>query len=173
MKMLIGGSQDRFPMVSLGTFSVATDGTIFFPRLPTEPCALGSTQPLEMSTRKTPGGKDGRCVRVTTLPPSLCRKSRRSRSLNLLDPQVRRQACSGKLPFYRRNHGVGWASKNEYQDTPGGKDGRCVRVTTLNPEPERTESPSAISACRGTPLPVPLHCIKEMMMMITVILKLR
>jgi hypothetical protein len=24
-------------------------------------------------------------------------------------------------------------SKNEYQDIPGGKDGRCVRVTTLPP----------------------------------------
>jgi hypothetical protein len=32
--------------------------------------ALGSTEPLKMSTRKTPGGKDGRCVSVTTLPPS-------------------------------------------------------------------------------------------------------
>jgi hypothetical protein len=42
----------------------------FFPKLPTEPCALGSTQPLEMSTRETLGGKDGRCVRVKTLPPS-------------------------------------------------------------------------------------------------------
>jgi hypothetical protein len=26
--------------------------------------------------------------------------------------------------------GVNSASKNEYQDTPGGKDGRCVRLTT-------------------------------------------
>jgi hypothetical protein len=37
----------------------------------------------------TPGGKDGRCVRVTTLPPSLCRKSRKSGALtygNLLGP---------------------------------------------------------------------------------------
>ena len=25
------------------------------------------------------------------------------------------------------------ASKNEYQDIPGGKDGRCVRVCTLPP----------------------------------------
>ena len=25
------------------------------------------------------------------------------------------------------------ASKNEYQDIPGGKDGQCVRVTTLTP----------------------------------------
>jgi len=29
--------------------------------------------------------------------------------------------------------GVDSASKNEYQDNPGGKDGRCVRVTTLPP----------------------------------------
>jgi hypothetical protein len=35
---------------------------IFFPKVPTEPCALGSTQPLKMGTRKTRGGKGGRCV---------------------------------------------------------------------------------------------------------------
>ena len=29
--------------------------------------------------------------------------------------------------------GVDSASKNEYQDIPGGKDGRCVGVTTLPP----------------------------------------
>ena len=29
--------------------------------------------------------------------------------------------------------GVDSVSKNEYQDIPGGKDGRCVRVTTLPP----------------------------------------
>jgi hypothetical protein len=28
-----------------------------FPKLPTEPCALGSTQPLKMSTRKLLGVK--------------------------------------------------------------------------------------------------------------------
>ena len=43
-------------MVSLGIFSEAA----------TEPCALGSTEPLKMSTRETPGGEGGRCVRVTT-----------------------------------------------------------------------------------------------------------
>jgi hypothetical protein len=33
--------------------------------------ALGSTQPLtEMSTSISSGGKDGRCVGLTTLPPS-------------------------------------------------------------------------------------------------------
>ena len=30
-------------------------------------------------------------------------------------------------------HGVDSASKNEYQDIPRGKGGRCVRVTTLPP----------------------------------------
>jgi hypothetical protein len=29
--------------------------------------------------------------------------------------------------------GVYSAYRNEYHDTPGGKDGRCVRVTTLLP----------------------------------------
>jgi hypothetical protein len=29
--------------------------------------------------------------------------------------------------------GVDSASKNEYQDIPGGEGGRCVRVTTLPP----------------------------------------
>jgi hypothetical protein len=29
--------------------------------------------------------------------------------------------------------GVDSASENEYQDTPGGKDDQCVRVTTLPP----------------------------------------
>jgi len=33
--------------------------------------ALGSTQPhVKMSTRNISGGKDGRCVRLTTSPPS-------------------------------------------------------------------------------------------------------
>jgi hypothetical protein len=33
--------------------------------------ALGSTHPrVKMSTRNIPGGKGGRCVRLTTLPPS-------------------------------------------------------------------------------------------------------
>ena len=46
--------------------------------------------------------------------------------------------------------GVDSASKNEYQDIPVGKDGRCVRVTTLPPscaecleilEPKPTRTP--------------------------------
>jgi hypothetical protein len=65
-----------------------------FPRLPTESCALGSTQPLNMSTRKPPGSKAGRCVRLTTyhlLVPNV----KKIRGLNLPDPHGPVQACSG------------------------------------------------------------------------------
>ena len=54
--------------------------------------ALGLTQPLtEMTTRIFPGGEDGRCVRLTTLPPSC------ADSLEILEPQLPRtlSACLG------------------------------------------------------------------------------
>ena len=67
--------------------------------------ALGSTQPLtEMSTRNIfLEGKDGRCVRLTTLPPS-CAVVTKSGSLNFLEPSGSVQACNGTdlpltLPF--------------------------------------------------------------------------
>ena len=42
-----------------------------------------------------------RCVRVTTLPPLQCRKLRKSRSLNLLEPKGPTYACSAKtLPLF-------------------------------------------------------------------------
>ena len=37
--------------------------------LPKKPCALGSTQPLKMSTRDFSWAKDGRCVWLTTYHP--------------------------------------------------------------------------------------------------------
>ena len=56
---------------------------------------LGSTQPLtEMSTRSISWGKGGRCVRLTTLPPS-CAVLMKSGSLNFLEPSVPLQACNG------------------------------------------------------------------------------
>jgi hypothetical protein len=62
--------------------------------------ALGSTQPLtEMSTRGLPGGKGGRCVGLTTLPP-YCAIVMKSGNFNFLEPSGLLQACNGTaLPF--------------------------------------------------------------------------
>ena len=67
-----------------------------FSRIPTEPCALGSTQPLKMSTRDSPGGKGGRCVRLTTYHP--CSAERQEiRCLNLpRPPWAISTACCGR-----------------------------------------------------------------------------
>ena len=74
--LLVGRSRDRIPVASVtGIFLVDTDRT----------CALGSTQPLKMSTRDSPGGKGGRCVRLTTYHP--CSAERQEiRGLNLPGP---------------------------------------------------------------------------------------
>ena len=57
--------------------------------------ALGSTQPLtEMSTRSISWGTGGRCVRLTTLPPS-CAVVTKSGKLNFLEPSGSVQACNG------------------------------------------------------------------------------
>jgi hypothetical protein len=79
----------------LGIFSVATDGTM---------CPVVDSD-SKNEYQETPGGKDDRCVRMTTLPPSQSRKSRKSGSLNLPDPQTPAQVCNGKtLPFNEENH---------------------------------------------------------------------
>jgi len=57
--------------------------------------ALGSTQPLtEMSTRSISWGKGGRCVSLTTLPPS-CAVVTKSGNLNFLEPSGPLRACNG------------------------------------------------------------------------------
>jgi len=64
--------------------------------------ALGLIQPLtEMSTRSIPGGKSGRCIRKTTLPPS-CAAVMKSGNLNFLEPSGPLKACNGTalpLPY--------------------------------------------------------------------------
>jgi len=58
--------------------------------------ALRSTQPL---TAVFPGGKGGRCVRLTTLPPT-CAVVMKSGNLKFLEPSGPLQACNGTaLPF--------------------------------------------------------------------------
>ena len=64
--------------------------------------------------------------------------------------------------------GVNSASKNEYQDTPGGKVGQCVTVTTLLPSQCRKSRKSGslnlpdtqgpVLACSGTALLLPYTC---------------
>ena len=55
---------------------------------------LGSTQPLtEMSTRDISWGKGGRCVRLTTLPPSFA-VVMKSGNLNFLETSGPLQACN-------------------------------------------------------------------------------
>jgi hypothetical protein len=51
-----------------------------------------------------PGGKGGRCVRLTTLPPS-CAVVMKSGNLNFLEPSGPLQACNGTafLPYYCNN----------------------------------------------------------------------
>jgi len=64
--------------------------------------------------------------------------------------------------------GVDSASRNEYQDISGGKDGWCVRVTTLPPscgecleilEPQPTRTPKATRPVVGLLYLFTLVCI--------------
>jgi len=57
--------------------------------------ALGSTQPLtQMNTRSIFWDKGGRCVRLTTLPPS-CAVVMKSGNLNFLETSGPLQTCIG------------------------------------------------------------------------------
>jgi len=61
---------------------------------------LGSTQPLpEMSTGAFPEGRGGRCVRLTTLPPS-CAVFMKFGYLNFLEPSGPLQACKGTVVLF-------------------------------------------------------------------------
>jgi hypothetical protein len=65
----------------------------------TNPCALGQTQPLKVSTRISLGVKAGRCVRLTNCHlhvPTV----KKSGGLNLLESCGPVRTCNGNaLPF--------------------------------------------------------------------------
>jgi len=69
--------------------------------------ALGSTQSLtEMGTRGISWGKGGRCLRLTTLPPS-CTVVTKSGNLIFLEPSGPVQACNGTaLPLHVSSNSV-------------------------------------------------------------------
>jgi len=79
-------STDRFPMVSLGIFSVVH---------PTEPCALRSTQPLKVSTRDFSWGKVGLNVWLKTYHPWSVETSRKSGALIYPEPLEPSRAVAG------------------------------------------------------------------------------
>jgi hypothetical protein len=85
--------------------------------------ALRSIQPLaERVPGVFPEGKGGRCVRLTTLPPS-CAVVMKSVNLNFLEPSGTLKACNGTAlpyPFYSRL---------------GGPQGRSGRVRKISPPP--------------------------------------
>ena len=86
--LLVGRSRDRFPVVSLGIFSVV---------LPTEPCALRSTQPLKVSTKDFSWGKGGRCLWLMTYQPCSAETSRKSGALIYPEPLGPPRPVAGRL----------------------------------------------------------------------------
>ena len=89
--LLVGRSRDRFPVVSLGIFSVVP---------PTEPCALRSNQPLKVSTRDFSWGKGGRCVWLTTYHPCSAEMSRKSGALTYQKTLGSPRPVAEQLYFY-------------------------------------------------------------------------
>ena len=88
--LLVGGSRDRYPVVSLRIFSEATDGTI----------CPGVDSASKNEYQEIPGGKDGRPRKGNDLTTFVVPKVEKMRSPNLPDPKGPAQACSGKtLPI--------------------------------------------------------------------------
>jgi hypothetical protein len=104
---------DRISRKFAGSIPDGVSGIFHLHNPSCRPIAVGSTQPLtEMSTRSIVWrreGKVGRCLGLTTLPPS-CADGLKSGSLNLLEPSGPVQACNGiALPLYGQNNIISYA----------------------------------------------------------------
>jgi len=77
-----------------GSIPGGVTGDIFRGSLRQKPCALGSTQPLKMSTRDFSWGKGGRCVQLTTYH-HCSPESQEIRGLNLPGTPWATSACRG------------------------------------------------------------------------------
>jgi len=88
--LLVGWTRERFPVMSLGIFSVVPQAA---------PCALRSTQPLKASTRDFSWGKGGRCIWLTTYHPCSAENSRKSGVLTYPEPLGPPRPVAGDLYF--------------------------------------------------------------------------
>ena len=87
MALLVGRSRDRSPVVSLGIFSKAPDKSM----------CPGVDSASKNEYHDIPGGKGGRCVGVTTLPPS-CAECQEIWEPNLLDTSRPRRPVM-RIPY--------------------------------------------------------------------------
>ena len=88
-----GRTRDRFQTVTLVIYSVAADISV---------CS-GVDSASKNEYQDVPGGKGGRCVRVTTLPPS-CAECLVIWSLNRPEPSGPHRGC---FTFYLLQYGLG------------------------------------------------------------------
>ena len=85
----VGRTRDRFQAVTLGIYSVAADISM----------CPGVDSASKNEYQDTPGGKGGRCVRLTTLPPS-CAECLVNWSINQPEPSGPHRPVIGiALPF--------------------------------------------------------------------------
>jgi hypothetical protein len=112
--------------------------------------ALGSTQPLvKMSTRDVPGGKGGRCVRLTTYH-HIVPMSRNLGALTLLDPSGPAWPVMGVLYLYLLLNTT-W-DKNVYFPLAVTDTRYLIKLTVSNVSNRQcsTEMPQAVTECLGS-----------------------